>query len=370
MAPFQPCRVLILTASMGNGHLQVSSELARRLAARGHTVEVADLLTLMPKPAGRVLRWLYPWLVRHAPWLYDRIYRHVFLATQSQAERASVPVRLSLRGVERLARRFGPDLVVSTYHLAGVAAARLRAAGRVHAATVTFITTFGVHSLWLHPATDLYLCITPAAAAEVTRRTGARAEICEPVVRPQFAPGAVADGTVRRSLRVPPCDRLALIVAGSLGLGAVKLAARTVAVIGGWCPVVVCGHNAGLRDAIGAIPGAVALGWVEDMASLMADADVVLDNAGGSTAKEALAIGRPVITFQPLPGHGRHDTAMMAQTGLTDVTDDPDALAGLLHQMTAPECRVARVTHGLSLFGTDPAMLIEALAGANSKLVA
>jgi UDP-N-acetylglucosamine:LPS N-acetylglucosamine transferase len=356
---------------MGNGHLQVSHELARRLTTGGYGATVADLLALMPPPAGSTLRCLYPWLVNRVPMLYDRIYDHFFLASQQEAERASIPIALSLGGLRRLIGHVNPCVVVSTYHLAGVAAARLRAAGRVGWGTVTFITTFGVHDLWLHPGTDLYLCITPAAAAYVARRTGTRAAVCEPVVQPHFISGTAGCGAAWRGLRTVPGERIALIATGSLGLGAIKAAAQAVAAMPGWRPVVVCGHNQRLRAAIGRDPRMVALGWVDDMASLMAAADVVLDNAAGSTAKEALAVGCPVVTFRPLPGHGRHDAMMMAKAGLTSVTDDPAELAHLLQDVTSAGQRAAQVARGRALFGADPAGLIGAFADRTSnKLVA
>lgn len=371
MGAFRTYRVLILTASMGNGHLQVSRELQRRLCMRGHTVKVADLLTLLPPPAGRALGSLYPWLVNRAPWLYERIYQQFFLAEQDHAERASVPVWLALGGLHRLVQEFCPHVVVSSYHLAGVAAARLRASGQIRSPVVTFITTFGVHNLWLHPATDLYLCITPAVAAHLARHTAAPAQVCEPVVRPEFSSRSARRDAVARSLATSGDDRIALIVAGSLGLGAVLDTVTAVAAAPGWCPVVACGRNQRLRREVGRIPRAVPLGWVEDMASLMAAADVVLDNAAGSTAKEALAIGRPVVTFRPLPGHGRHDAMMMQQAGLTEITDDPRELARLLTEVSSGRKRAARVARGRSLFGTDPAQLIvNFAAGARGELAA
>lgn len=393
MTAFQvgsPRRILIVSASMGDGHLQVSRELERRLAARGHIVAVADLLALMPRPAGHALRRLYPWMVNRAPWLYSLVYQHFFLQPQTRAERVSAPVRLSLPGLLALVRRFNPSVVVSTYHLASAAAARLRTQGRLKAAAVTFITTFGVHDLWLHPGTDLYLCITPSVAAHVARRTGAQARVCEPVVRPQFcaarpprpaavaarpgagvpaspAPAAFAAGgaaAARWGAQPGPRDgeRVALVVAGSLGLGTVSDAVRAVAAIPGWRPVAVCGRNGALREQITAIPGAVALGWVDDMASLIASADAILDNAAGSTAKEALALGRPVITFMPLPGHGRHDAAMMQDAGLTTVVEDEGGLRRALAEAGRVEWRAERAARAEALFGADPTDVIEAVA--------
>lgn len=355
----EPPRVLILSASMGAGHVQVARELARRLGARGATVEVADLLELMPRPAGAALRWVYPAMVNRAPALYDLVYDLFFLAPQRRAERASLPVRASLGRLEALSARLRPNLVVSTYHLAGVAAAELRAAGRLRCPSVTMVTTFGVHDLWLHPATDGYLCITEAAAAVVATRTSAPVEVCEPVVRPAFSPVGPVDATARAAL-APGATHVALVVAGSLGLGSVAETAAAIAGLPGWRPVVVCGANEALRRQVDLVEGAVAVGWVADMAGLMAACDVVVDNAAGSSAKEALAIGRPVVTYRPLPGHGRHDARMMEAAGLTEVLDEPDRLQAALARLADPEVAAARVERGRRLFGADPADALEA----------
>ncbi len=359
-------RVLIVTAAMGGGHLQVSRELARRLGSRGHRAQIADMLELMPAPAGRFLRWVYPWMVRRAPWLYDVVYQRFFLARQERAERAQIPVLLATRGLRRVLRSFRPDVVVSTYHLAGVMAARLRTRGELGVPAVTFITTFGVHNLWLHPGTDLYLTITREAALEVAERQRAqrRVEVCEPVVREKFA------GTARRTATRPDVDRLAFVVAGSLGFGPVEEAARVVAQAPGWTPVVVCGRNEALRRRLSRTSGVEALGWVDDMATEMAQADVVIDNAAGSSAKEALALGVPVVTYRPIAGHGRDDARMMARAGLTDVVSRPRELLAALERVTTEPVRTERVRRGRALFGTDPVTYIERIASGGAVVVA
>lgn len=352
----------MLSAAMGAGHLQVARELKRRLTARGHTVAVADLLQLMPAPTGRALGWIYPFMAKDAPWLYDIVFRHFFLAPQRQAERASVPVRLSLPKLRDLVRRFRPDNVVSTYHLAGVAAAELRASHDLPCLTTTMVTTFGVHELWLHPATDAYLCITPAAAASVAGRSPAAVAVCEPVVRPEFAPpalnGVLPVALNKRRALADGAEHLALVVAGSLGLGRAAGAARAVSSLPGWRAVVVCGRNERLQRELRTANAAV-LGWVDNMAELVAAVDVVVDNAAGSTAKEALCAGRPVVTFRPLAGHGRHDALAMEAAGLTEVADDEDMLYSALARLSCPERAAERIKRGRSLFGVDPAHLIE-----------
>jgi UDP-N-acetylglucosamine:LPS N-acetylglucosamine transferase len=56
--------------------------------------------------------------------------------------------------------------------------------------------------------------------------------------------------------------------------------------------------------------------WTSDMVDHLAAADVVLDNAGGLTCWESLAVGTPVVLFRALPGHGRFNAAALDACGL------------------------------------------------------
>jgi UDP-N-acetylglucosamine:LPS N-acetylglucosamine transferase len=353
-------RVLIVTAAMGSGHLEVSREVARRLGDRGYQVEIADITELMPAPAGRWLRAVYPWLVNRAPWLYDVVYRHFFLAGQSAGKRVGLPVRLALPGLRRQVARFGPDVAVATYHLAALALGRLRAQGALRCPAITFITTFSVHQLWLHPSTDAYLCISDDAAAEVRRRGNGPVQVCGPVVRAAFTDHVRAQrATVRRKLGMSTDQRMALVVGGSLGLGTVRQAVTAIARWPGWVPVVVCGRNQQLQEELAAISGTVVLGWVPEMAALMAAADVLIENAGGLTAKEALRVGLPVVTFRPITGHGRHDASALAALGLTELVDSESALhAALVKLSDDTALRDQRIRCGQQLFVGDAADLV------------
>lgn len=350
--------IVIVTAAMGGGHLQVSRELQRQLAGLGHDVVVADLHDLMLGPTGSWLERLYPWLVDRAPWLYELIYRTFFRARQRHGERGAIPVRLALPGLRRLLRRAHPDVVVSTYHLAALAVARLRAAGALPCPAVTFITTFSVHNLWIHPAADLQLCISAEAAAEATRRSGCPSAVCGPVVRPEFADPPPA--WTRAGLGVDGDARVALVVGGSQGMGSAERAASAIAFVPGWVPVVVCGHNEQLRRRVERLGSAVALGWVQDMAGLMAAADVLVDNAGGLSAKEALRVGLPVVTFEPIAGHGRDDAEGSARLGTTEIVSGRAGLAAALDR--AVRERERRIARGKALYCGDAAAMIDRVA--------
>lgn len=364
-----PRRVLVVTAAMGGGHTQIGRELQRRLELRGHEVRMVDLLDLMPAPTGRWLELLYPWLVNRTPRLYQRIYDLFFVADQRAGERAGVPVRLALPGLRRYVRAFRPDVAVSTYPLSALALGRLRARGELGCPAVTVITTFSVNNLWLHPAVDVELCISADAAADVTARTGREALVCGPIIRPGFREDssrrAELRAKVRAELGVPEDARVALVTTGSLGLsGSAERAAAAIAGHAGWVPVVVCGRNEALRERFARLPGAVALGWVDDVPALLAAVDVLVDNAAGMSAKESLGFGLPVVTFRPLSGHGRDDARALARLGLTDVVgEELDLLRALDRLAGDPDGVRDRVARGRALFVADAADLVERFAG-------
>lgn len=358
-------RIIVVTAAMGGGHNQIAAELQRRLVATGHRVLVIDLLDMMPPPAGAGLQAIYRFLVGRAPSLYDRVYATFFVPRQGARDRVGVPVRLALPRLRRRVRAFRPDAVVSTYHLAALAVGSLRAEGALAAPAITFITQFAVHDLWLHPAADLEMTVSRTAAEEACRRSGRQAIAVGPVVRAEFERSVDADAIarLRAAISVRASERAALVTTGSFGFAGAAEQALSVLNAQGLRPVVVAGRNSALRERLERRGDAAVLGWVEDVRTLMAACDVVVDNAAGTTAKEALRLGVPVVTFRPLAGHGRDDARALAKLGLTDVVDDAAGLAAAVARLVGdPRARAARIDRGKRLFVADAAAVVAAVA--------
>ena len=59
------------------------------------------------------------------------------------------------------------------------------------------------------------------------------------------------------------------------------------------------------------------------MPALMAACDALVENAGGLTSLEAMRAGLPVVSFQPIAGHGRENTARMAEAGVSRLAAIP-----------------------------------------------
>ncbi|GLZ12924.1 hypothetical protein Acsp04_31590 [Actinomadura sp. NBRC 104425] len=355
--------MLIVSASMGAGHDGVAAELARRLAAAGGAAEVVDLLELLPLGLGGGLRRWYGWMMRSAPWLYALIYRVFFAPPPPRRHRRACawdsPLTvLAAARLRRLVAGRRPGEVVTTFHVAAQAAGRLRGRGLLAVPSTVLLTDFAVHRMWLHPGNDRYLCPSPATARRVTALTGRPAACCAPLTGPAFRRPPAARAAVRRvreRLGVRPDDRLVLVSAGSWGVGEVAEAARVLAGSGRYLPVVLCGRNERLRRRLAAVRPGLALGWRDDLPALMADAYALVDNAAGLTCREAFAAGLPVVSYRPIPGHGRDGALAMARAGLSVHAGGPRDLLAALDRLADPAERARLVAAGAALFAAPSA---------------
>lgn len=380
-------RYLIFSAGMGGGHLDVAREVARRLTDGGDAAMVVDLLRVLPWRIGGLLRSGYSAMLRRAPWMYDAIYRGFFV---SRAARMNIDpfVTAILPAIARLIADAAPDAVVSVFHLAAQIVGRLRTEGVLTVPAVVVLTDFVAHRLWLHPGNDLYLCVHPSVAEEVERSLGVPVGAPGPVVPREFLDrssdggrlgcqdeadrsgwwAATDDNDVRDLFGVAGERPLVLISSGAWGSGELLVTAEAICDTE-FHPVVLCGRNDELREVLRRRFGdtATALGWREDLPRLMRAASVLVDNAAGQTAVQALAAGVPVVAYRPIPGHGRDGVRRMQELGLSRYAASASELRSLLVELTRPTStlRADLVSRGRAIFVADP---VRVLSDAVSRL--
>ncbi len=354
---------------MGAGHDGAARELARRLADAGHDVEVRDLLLSGPLSIGNALRRGYEWELKHLPSAYDATYRFWRRAPWLCPVVAWLVAGLAHRRLLRWVKEKEADVVVSTYPLATLALGRLRRQGRLHVPVVNFITDFGVHPLWVHKGVDLNLAVHEGPADMAAARTGRPSIACGPVVSEAFRPATPEERSLARArFGLGPYDRAVLIVAGSWGVGGVAETLQAIA-DSRYVPVVVCGRDANLHQRLRVEAAklgarAIVLGWTDRMPSVMSACDALVENAGGLTSLEAFRAGLPVVSFQPIAGHGKENTTAMAGAGVSRLADDADDLIDILDIVTCDgPARQAQVTRAAAMFAEDAAGLVLAVAG-------
>jgi len=269
----------------------------------------------------------------------------------------------------RWVREADADVVVSTYPMASLVLGGARQKGKLRIPVATFITDFAVHPLWTHPGVDLHMCVHPQSAEAAAARSGRAATAPGPMVPERFHADLPDRATARQSLGFDKDERLVLVVAGAWGIGDVAKTFDTLLSSGRYTPLVVCGNNEQLRKRLEGRKGGHVLGWTDEMPTLMAASDVIVQNAGGLTCMEAFAAGLPVVSFEPIAGHGKDNAEQMAEAGVAAYADGEDELFPVLDRATSLAGR-AMTAKGRAMFAADPADEVLALAASTPEPVA
>ncbi|WP_250281588.1 MULTISPECIES: MGDG synthase family glycosyltransferase [unclassified Frankia] len=359
--------MVVITASVGAGHDGAAVEWARRLRDHGFEVDIHDFLTVLGRILGESMRDAYETVLHRVPWVYALLFRLTALPHGA----AMLARNLMTPFLSKLGALFPPDTVavVTTYPMAGQLLGKLRRRGALAVPAFTFLTDFSVHRLCVAPGIDAYYVLHAVSAAQARALGATEVVITGPLVSGRFRPASAADRRLARErFGLPAGERLALLVAGSWGVGDVEHAATEIAATGVAMPVVVCGRNTALRERLDEAGLGCPLGWVEDMPALMQAVDVLVENAGGLTSLEAMACGLPVASYRPIPGHGRTNAAALDEAGVSTWIRTPSELRATLAELVeGPRGRRQRAA-GLALFAADPtAVAVQAIEGAGRR---
>ena len=363
-----PRRLLLVTGSMGEGHHAAARAVEERARRAWPGVEVvwSDTLDGMGRGTGPVFRAVYAGCVRRLPWLYELYFWLLWHVRPFRAGTRAVIGTWSGRGLATQLARHSPDLVVATFPEGITGLARLRRRGGLPMPTVALVTDPAPHPLWADAALDLHLVSTSAGATLLRRAApGARVRVAALPVSSRFAPPP--EGAARERPGV-------YVSCGSMAFG--DVAAACAAVLDTGADVLVsCGRDAAVRRRLERVarghPRGAAMrvvDWVDDPAAATRECDVVVTNAGGATALEALACARPLLMFAPIPGHGRANAEVLAESGLARICQEPAGLAVALGELADPGRRNAQVRFLLArLAGTDLDADVAALADLRTR---
>ncbi|HZR21086.1 MAG TPA: glycosyltransferase [Verrucomicrobiae bacterium] len=343
-------RVLIATATAGTGHLAAAAALEEvwRITRPEDPVKKLDLVEFFSPIHRKIHADGYVKLVEHAPEIWGMLFGKT--DNPKVARRLSEIKRVfpskSRPRFARFVNEFAPDAVLCTHYVAldTLAEMRAKADGRKkhlqvrHPLVVSVVTDFEAHALWMDPCVDLY-CV---AAEETRARLIARGAKPEAVIATgipiaaKFSSKPVAR-EVRKRLGLRDDQPTILVLGGGFGMGPVAEILRELDKVEvAFQTVVVAGRNEELRRALATCdrkhPTHV-LGFASNMHELMCVADLIITKPGGLTTSEALAMGRPVLIVNPIPGQEAANSDFLLERGaaakVNRVEDLPYRLAQL-----------------------------------------
>jgi UDP-N-acetylglucosamine:LPS N-acetylglucosamine transferase len=357
-----PPRVLILTASVGEGHDLPARTLAEQLREEAPDVEVvtADGLAAMGRAvvavsesAPKVVFYRFDWLWDVGFWVFAR-----FAPTRRVTQ--AMLTRLGAGGILRLVDTHRPDVVVSTYPHTTEVLGRLRLAGRLDVPVCAAVTDLAALWYWATPGADVHLVTHDESIAEVREIVGRSATRVHSVTG--FTDRAFAEprdqAAARDALGLPAGIPIVLVSGGGWGVGRIDAAVNTALRLPRIGLVVcLCGRNEELRSRLArrfaAEPRVRVERFTESMPDWLAAADAIVHSTAGLTMLEALIRGCPAISFGWGRGHIRLNNAAFRRFGLVDVAETTaeleSALARALERRRTPDLSYARRRSAASL---------------------
>jgi processive 1,2-diacylglycerol beta-glucosyltransferase len=182
------------------------------------------------------------------------------------------------------------------------------------------VTDFEAHALWMATCVDLY-CV--ASEETKARMVGRGAEPGAVVVTgipigSKFLNKTVARD-VRKALGLRDDQPVILVLGGGFGMGPVaEILDELDKVPTPFQTIVVTGRNEELRRALATCdrkhPTHV-LGFASNMNELMVVTELIITKPGGLTTSEALAVGKPLLIVNPIPGQEAANSDFLLEHG-------------------------------------------------------
>jgi UDP-N-acetylglucosamine:LPS N-acetylglucosamine transferase len=322
-------RVLILTASVGEGHDLPARTLADQLREEcpGIDVVTEDGLPVMGR-AFVLINERAPGVVFFRfRWLWDATFWLCVALGPTRRLTQKLVRALGSRGMLELVERVRPDVIVSVYPVTTEVLGGLRRRGKLDVPVVAGITDLAAMHYWAAPGVDLHLLTHPESEAEVRRIAGQETDVqaVHGLTRPEFTRPCDQSGA-RVAVGLPAEGKVVLVSGGGWGVGDLESAIDTALALDDVGVIAcLCGRNDDLRvrlaERYDGEERVRLVGFTEQMNEWLAAANALVHSTGGLTVLEAHLRGCPTISYGWGRGHIRVNNAAFRRYGIAEVVD-------------------------------------------------
>ena len=335
-------RVLILSASVGNGHTSAAEALRQAFEIKNLAGEARheDVLEFTNPLFRRLYGKAYIDLVNRAPellgWLYDRLDE-----PWKNEKRRLFFDKLNAAPLIKMIRAYDPDWIVCTHFLPAEIVSDLKASGKLSCPQAIVVTDFDMHAMWLCRNYEHYFVALDETRAHL-ETLGFPAEkitVSGIPIAPLFSE-VKSKAAMREKYGLAADVPTVILSLGGFGVGridtlldALRAIRRRVQVL------VMCGRNEELKkrlDSEANTQDAVriyAIGYTKAMDEYMTASDLIVGKPGGLTTCEALAKGLVFVIVNPIPGQEERNSDHLLEKGAAIRSNNPATLGYKIEQL-------------------------------------
>jgi processive 1,2-diacylglycerol beta-glucosyltransferase len=359
-----PMHVIILSASVGAGHLRAAQavELALKQSHPDIKVQNIDVLTLTNGAFRRIYGTAYIDLVNKAPHVLGYMYDMLDKPSRSGRHRADrfrlAWEKLNLKKFIDLICQTNPDLVINTHFLPAEIIASLRKRGECTVPQVTVTTDFETHRLWVNQPCEHYFTATEEGAIGLSAWGIPREDITVTgiPIHPLFSKPKDRKEVLKRQ-NLDGDRPIILQSAGGFGVGPIEKIYKSLLNIERPLEiVVVTGKNAAAKNQLSQVScpkrhRCQILGFTDQMDELMCAADLVVSKPGGLTTSETLARGAAMVIVDPIPGQESRNSDFLLENGAAIKVNNLAALGHKLEAIFSDPTRLTQLKSNAAKLG-------------------
>jgi processive 1,2-diacylglycerol beta-glucosyltransferase len=344
-------KVLILSASVGAGHLRAAEALEKAFKQQNAAEEIrnVDVLKYTNPLFRRLYGKAYIDMVNTMPevlgWMYDSLDK----PWQNERRRLALD-RLNTQPFIKFLKNYQPDIAVCTHFLPAEIISWLTAKRKINFPQAIVVTDFDVHAMWLCHHFERYF-----VALEETRvhleKLGIPPEkitVSGIPIDPVFA--RKKDKTEMREKFGLEKDKLTILVsAGGFGVGNIEHLLTALADLQTPAQILaVCGRNEELKTKLEKLSKENLnneritfrpIGFTTEMDEYMSAADLIVGKPGGLTTSEALAKNLIFVIVNPIPGQEERNSDHLLEKGAAIKCNNLPTLAYKIDNLIADKSR-------------------------------
>lgn len=287
--------ILILSAPIGSGHKLAAEALATAFQEKNYNVVMASAFDFFPNCIGKTFLQIYIKILQVCPILYATVYKW------GNNQEGSLWLRNILNKVLAiLARSFlkkiNPEIVIATHATPAGIISMLKTMDQLNLVLVGVVTDYTVHNWWLYDEINVYITANEDVRPSKVLPKQKVLPLGIPL-RPEFY-----CGEQKTNYQHKTC----LLMGGGDGL------LPMVEIILAWQEkfgtelnfIAITGRNKSLAQQLKKIQysNLTILNFVDNISSVMLNADVLISKSGGVSSAEAIALKIPYVIYRPMVG--------------------------------------------------------------------
>jgi len=319
--------ILILTASIGNGHNQVAKNLQESLRTIGFHVTTIDFLEVSPHDVNNFFSKAYKNLLKYKPDLFRQICR--FSENETLGNIKYMLAKINRRIIARLVCQYEPDIIVCTHFFPLAAAAAYKKSQHSSIKLIGFVTDYTVHPIWQINAVDQYFIAHPSLLKQFHALPPGSTQI--------FSTGIPVGADFTPVPRQNPFPRILVMTGHQTPESLQSILTILLDLPKNINITFITGKDSAQREKLSQIAETrknfKVIGFTEKVANFMKSSDILITKPGGSTITEALATAIPTIVFSPIPGIEEENARFLSDNQLGLWATDNKTLETAIHKL-------------------------------------